>query len=220
MANTLLVEDFMSKYKVALFDLDNTLLKTEDASVAALTYALNQDGVEVTPKAIIELMGIPGLEMARQLGSPDPEKTIKIFNQKIVEEVDLIKEYDGIEEMFAGLRENGVEYGIVTSKLKRVFDDEMVHFPKIRNIERVVFSDDTKQHKPAAEPLNFGMQKYFADVDKKDVIYVGDSIFDMQSAHNAGVDFANAGWGAIPANDFSEAEYILDHPSDLIKIVK
>lgn len=47
----------MTKYKVALFDLDNTLLKTEDASVAALTYALNQDGVEVTPQAIVELMG-------------------------------------------------------------------------------------------------------------------------------------------------------------------
>ena len=46
----------MTKYKVALFDLDNTLLKTEDASVAALTYALNQDGVEVTPQAIVELM--------------------------------------------------------------------------------------------------------------------------------------------------------------------
>jgi phosphoglycolate phosphatase-like HAD superfamily hydrolase len=42
----------------------------------------------------------------------------------------------------------------------------------------------------------------------------------MQSAHAAGVDFANAGWGAIPANDFSEAEYILKTPNDLLEIVK
>lgn len=210
----------MTKYQVALFDLDNTLLKTEEASVAALTYALKQDGVETTPEAIIKLMGIPGLDMARQLGSPNPEKTIRIFNEKIGQEVDLIKEYDGIDEMFAGLTALNVEYGIVTSKLKRVFDDEMIHFPKIEQIKRVVFSDDTKKHKPNGDPIEFGLEKYFPQVDKKQVIYVGDSLFDMQAAHAAGVDFANAGWGAIPANDFSEAEYILDTPLDLLQVVK
>ncbi|MFP7243352.1 HAD family hydrolase [Pediococcus pentosaceus] len=210
----------MTKYKVALFDLDNTLLKTEDASMAALTYALNQDGVEVTPQAIVELMGLPGIDMARELGSSNPAKTIDIFNERINQEVDLIKEYDGIDEMFAGLRELGIEYGIVTSKLRRVFDDEMRSFPKIRAIEKVVLSDDTKKHKPHADPIEFGMQKYFPKLNRADVIYVGDSLFDMQSAHAAGVDFANAGWGAIPANDFSEAEYILKTPTDLLEIVK
>lgn len=214
------MEDFMTKYKVALFDLDNTLLKTEDASVAALTYALKQDGMTATPEAIIKLMGIPGLDMARQLGAPDPEKTIRIFNEQIKQEVDLIKEYDGIDDMFAGLTDLGVEFGIVTSKLKRVFDDEMKHFPKIERIKRVVFSDDTKKHKPDAEPLEFGIKKYFPNIDKKEVLYVGDSLFDMQAAHAAGVAFANARWGAIPTNDFSEAEYILKTPLDLLQVVK
>lgn len=207
-------------YKVVLFDLDNTLLKTEDASVAALSYALKQDGVTVTPEAIISLMGIPGLEMAKQLGAPNPEKTIAIFNEQIGKEVDLIKPYDGIEAMFTGLHELGVEYGIVTSKLKRVFDDEMKHFPKIQQIKRVVFSDDTQKHKPNPDPILFGIKKYFAEMDLKDVLYVGDSLFDMQAAHAAGVDFANAVWGAIPTNDFSEAEYVLQKPEQLLDIVQ
>ena len=94
------------------------------------------------------------------------------------------------------------------------------HFPKIQQIKRVVFSDDTQKHKPNPDPILFGIKKYFAEMDLKDVLYVGDSLFDMQAAHAAGVDFANAGWGAIPTNDFSEAEYVLQKPEQLLDIVQ
>ena len=208
------------KYKVALFDLDNTLLKTDAASVAAMTAALKEDGKQIEPQDVVKLMGIPALAMVKELGATDPEETVKVFNEKITHEYDLIEEYPGIDDMFNGLTALGIKYGIVTSKKKSVFIDEMKHFPKINAIKKVVYSDDTAKHKPNADPLEYAMNNYFNDYKKQDFIYIGDSLFDMKAAHAAGIDFANAGWGAIPTNDFSAAEYILHNPTDLLNIMR
>ncbi|AEV94526.1 HAD family hydrolase [Pediococcus claussenii] len=209
----------MSKYQVVMFDLDNTLLKTEQASIAALTQALNEDGVKVKASAIRKLMGIPGLEMAKRLGSFEPTKTINRFNQLIGKKVDLIETYDGIKQMITALGDSSLEFGIVTSKLKEVYDAEMPHFPEINAIKKVVYSDDTKEHKPNPEPIEFALENKFDHISVNNALYVGDSLFDMQAAHAAHVDFANAHWGALPNDDFSDAEYILNHPSELLKIV-
>ena len=57
----------------------------------------------------------------------------------------------------------------------------------------VITADDTKQHKPHPAPMNTYM--WLEDTDASQVLYVGDSVYDMDCARAAGVDSALALWG-------------------------
>jgi phosphoglycolate phosphatase len=52
-------------------------------------------------------------------------------------------------------------------------------------------------------------------------MYVGDSDVDMETAHRAGVTSAGACWGFRTMDELhaAGADYLLEHPSDLLKIL-
>ena len=67
--------------------------------------------------------------------------------------IDMIRIFDGIEELLAKLEAAGCTFGIVTSRthaeLELVFD----WLPIRKYFSVYICADDTKEHKPAAEPL-------------------------------------------------------------------
>lgn len=209
----------MSKYKLVLFDLDNTLMETAPAGVATLQLVLADEGIDVTKQQIRKLLGLPGVQMAEHLGAPDPITTVKNFNERIGENSNLMKEFNGVNKMIQKLQKNGLQVGIVTSKMKVVYQKQSEFYPFSKIIDKVVYQDDTKKHKPNADPLLFALDKYFKGISPEQTLYVGDALYDMKSAHAANMDFANAGWGAIPGDDFSEAEFVFKQPIELANTI-
>lgn len=61
-----------------------------------------------------------------------------------------------------------------------------------------------------------------AKVDKKDVLYVGDSGVDMQTAINAGVTSCGVTWGFRPRTELEEfnPDYIVTSAKEIIDIIK
>ncbi len=49
-----------------------------------------------------------------------------------------------------------------------------------------------------------------------EILYIGDSKYDMQCAFSAKIEFALAGWGN--SNSDINAEYYLESPTDLLKL--
>ena len=60
--------------------------------------------------------------------------------------------------------------------------------------------------KPDAYGINQILQK--TNIDKKDVVYVGDSPTDIQTAKNAGIDCVIVTWGYADYNLFDD-DYVL-----------
>ena len=58
-----------------------------------------------------------------------------------------------------------------------------------------------------------------ADTDRKDVLYVGDSGVDMQTAINAGVTSCGVTWGFRPRTELEEfhPDYIADKAEEILK---
>ena len=102
--------------------------------------------------------------------------------------------------------------GIVTSKTKAEFDEEVTHFGLNKYFGVIICADDTKKHKPNPEPLLKYME--LANAKPEETLYIGDSIYDMQCAKSSGVDFAFAKWGNRRQN--IEAKYALLNPLDLL----
>ena len=98
----------MSKYKHILFDIDGTLIDTEEAILRSL-----QDTVrELLHKDIgrPELkfaLGIPGSVTLRKLGITDTERANSRWNEHLLKYKSHIRLYDGIPELLDRLKTNG-----------------------------------------------------------------------------------------------------------------
>ena len=83
----------------------------------------------------------------------------------------------------------------------------------------VPLTDAKPLFKTAAGLSASSLDKYFKSISPEQTLYVGDALYDMKSAHVARMDFANAGWGAIPSDDFSEAEFVFKQPIELANTI-
>ena len=79
----------------------------------------------------------------------------------------------------------------------------------------IICADDTEKHKPNPEPLLKYME--LSKTNNDDILYIGDSTYDMQCANSANVKFAFAKWG----NKYQtlNADFVLEKPSDLLLFV-
>ncbi|MFQ9589831.1 MAG: HAD family hydrolase, partial [[Ruminococcus] torques] len=77
-----------------------------------------------------------------------------------------------------------------------------------------ICADDTKEHKPSAQPLLKYME--LSGARKEETVYIGDSASDMACALNAGVDCVHAVWGE-PETE-ADATYRAGKPEQLEEI--
>lgn len=77
--------------------------------------------------------------------------------------------------------------------------------------------EDTKKHKPDAQPLLHCAN--LLGIGPKKCLYIGDSLSDFESAKRAEMDFAVASWGRLKLAEFKNPTYILQHPNDLLAII-
>ncbi|GEL15355.1 HAD family hydrolase [Pediococcus cellicola] len=205
-------------YQVILFDVDNTLLKTDEAVWATVQSVFGRMHIPVTKTQTRQLMGLSAVEVFKKLGSPDPAQTVVDYGQEFLHHQDLVREFTGIDALFAKLHTKRTKVGIVTSKTRYGWQSQVAKYPFAKDTDQVVVAEDTSKHKPNPEPLLAGMAK-FPDIVKEQFLYVGDAQYDLQAAHAAGIDFGNAKWGAIPNADFKEAEYIFETPLEILELL-
>ncbi|WP_040952251.1 HAD family hydrolase [Gorillibacterium massiliense] len=204
-------------YTTFIFDVDGTLLNTEQAILGSLQELLrSQYNREMNQQELVFALGIPGAVSLRQLGIEDVDHANKCWIDLMRDYQHTIDVYDGIQELLTDLREQSIRTGVVTSKTTQEFIYDLVPFGLIRNLPYVVCADDTKLHKPHPEPLLKFLEISGAQAEAS--IYIGDTIYDYECARDAGVDFGLALWGcrqpeAIPA------KYKFTHPKDILALL-
>ena len=123
-----------------------------------------------------------------------------------------------IDAMFEHLlSQPGVKIGIVTSRSRDDANENLKSFWWYQKMAIVVTSSDTKQPKPAGEPLEFACEKL--GFSANETFYIGDADTDEQAALNAGVDFGGALWGTGSKKNFKSEPLLLDSPEDVNRII-
>ncbi len=190
------------KYSHIVFDLDGTLIDTERAILPSLRDTLEElTGRHYEEQELTFALGITGADALERLGVADVLAALTLWNEKMRGYEDAVSLFGGVAEVLEKLRERGLALGIVTSKTREEFAHDFNRFGIGGYFQTVVCAEDTPEHKPNPAPLLKYME--LSGVPRERVLYVGDSIYDSQCAHAAGVDFALALWGthdpAIPA---------------------
>ena len=115
--------------RAVFFDLDGTLVDTTDLILASCAHTFERHLGSVPPRAeIVATFGrsLPEvlLEVAREAGAADPAgeadamlATYRAHNDEVHD--DLIKPFEGIEDLLTKLARERVHLGVVTSKRER-----------------------------------------------------------------------------------------------------
>lgn len=206
--------------KTILFDVDGTLVDTEKTIIKSWQKTL-KDTLNIEPPAedLFYVLGIPGTK-AVQKYSKNPKQSQELLNlweQNDHKMFHYSKLFSGIETMLQQLTAKDIKLGIVTSRTNKEMRIVLDNFDLEKYFTTFITSSKTKLHKPNPEPILKAIESL--QIDPADTLYIGDSIYDFQCARNAKVEFALASWGAKDNPEFSKVDYLLEQPTDLVKLV-
>lgn len=187
------------KYKLAIFDMDGTILDTLKDLAESTNYVLQINSMP--QRTISEIKSFVGNGMQKLIERAVPKGTDADTIQRILEEFknhyaehckDNTGAYNGINELLRNLRNSGIKTAVVSNKgdfavqeLCRQF------FPDVFAV--AVGERENVRRKPAPDSVNEVLNTL--KIQKKDAVYIGDSEVDIETAKNAGVDCISVSWG-------------------------
>lgn len=203
------------RYQQIAFDVDGTLLDTQYANLQSLRDTLlTLAGQAPPPEELTFTFGITGVDALNALGVEDVPGALALWERNLTAYRDTVRVFPGIPQLLERLEALGLGLGVVTSRTRAEFDADFAQLPIAGRFQTVVCADETDTHKPHPEPLlRFAERTGCAPAS---LLYVGDSVHDMQCAANAGADFGLAGWGAVSP---LPAPHVLQRPQDLLSLL-
>lgn len=213
------------KYKMAIFDMDGTILNTIDDLAASINHALRVNGMP--EHSVVEVKGFVGngirklVERAVPLGTEeeDIDRVFASFHEYYKDNCAVMtKPYDGIVNVLDELKRAGVILAVVSNKaeyaVKQLCED---YFPGTFDI--AAGDVEGRRRKPYPDSVNAVLEKM--KVNNSEAVYIGDSEVDINTAKNAGMDLIEVGWG-FKEEEFLLSEgapFVIHNPEDISAII-
>lgn len=208
----------MGKYKAIVYDIDGTILNTLDMNMYPLLRIIKEElGEDWTYEEVLKFAPYPGMKVMEELQVSHPEKVYERWVRYVNEYEKGAQLFEGFETVFPSFQKV-MKQGIVSAKTRQQYQIDIVAQGIDQYIDEAVLADDTTKHKPDPEPLLLCLDKL--QLNKEDVIYIGDSYSDYQAAINAGVDFGYAKWGSVCEIEENDFQYTFESPIDLLKLIE
>jgi pyrophosphatase PpaX len=209
------------QFKYILFDLDGTLIDTNQMIIDSFkhTYKLHLNR-ELEEKEILQYFGEPLITTLRRYSPENAEELYNTFiqyNESIHDTSATL--CCNIQEALEKLKEMGCVMAVVTSKRSKMAYRGLELFDILKYFTVVVTVDDTVNHKPHPEPILRALEKLGAL--PAEALMVGDSVFDIKCAHNAGIQAVKVSWGAAMEHQDEEVpDYMVNDAMEIVDIVK
>ena len=216
-----------------IFDLDGTLINTIDDLGQACNHALSACGfpthkIEDYPKLVGN-----GINRLIERALPEEhrnETTVLRLREYFVpyydaHNCDLTHPYDGIPELLQALKAAGHTLAVASNKYQAATEKIVAHFfPGTFDVvlgERIgvprkpdpqIVYDILSMLHPSSSPLKEELEE---------VLYIGDSLVDAETAHAAKATLVLCTWGFCSEQQLKIAQpnYMIQHPSELLNIL-
>lgn len=214
------------KYKAVIFDLDGTLLNTLDDLADSANHILSELSLPTHDYESYKYFignGIPKL-IERCLPADKQElhsEALSMFSEYYaLHSKDKTAPYNDIKELLQNLSKKGLKLGVITNKAHdiavKVVEDYFgkAIFGCIRGL------DSSIKAKP--DPVGALSVAEKLGVSPSEVLYIGDSGVDMQTAKNSGFTALGVLWGFRQKSELIEngAEHIAEKPLDILKFIQ
>ncbi|MEN3369849.1 MAG: hypothetical protein V7609_1992 [Verrucomicrobiota bacterium] len=173
--------------RAAIFDLDGTLVDSNELHVLAWQETFRHFGKEIPVERLREQIGKGGdqylpvflteLEM-REFGKEADEYRGEIFKKKYLSQV---RAFPRVRELFERLRADGKKIALASSGK----EDEVEHYQKVLGIRGLVDSmttaDQVAHSKPKSDVFIAALRT-LGNLQPQDAIAIGDTPYDVEAA--------------------------------------
>ncbi|MBB6637549.1 pyrophosphatase PpaX [Cohnella thailandensis] len=184
-----------AKIRTVLFDLDGTIIDTNELIIESFLHALQG----IVPEGfgrehIIPSMGLPLVTQLQQFSGreqvDDLARSYREYN--LLRHDEMVTLFPGVGEVVPKLHAAGIRLGIVTTKMKPSTERALKLLGIYDYMGAIVTLDDVEHAKPHPEPVLKAIEALGADPET--TIMVGDSKVDIESARNAGAIPVGVAW--------------------------
>lgn len=196
--------------KLVIFDLDGTLLNTIADLAQSTNHALRALGYPTHELSEYPFMVGNGINKLFERALPEGEKTqenvlrmraefIPYYN---VHNADMSRPYPGIQALLECLQAAGIQMAVASNKYQEATTKLIGHYFPTIGFAAVLGQREGIPVKPNPA-IVYDILRVTA-VSPADVLYVGDSGVDMQTALRAGVEACGVTWGFRPRKELEE----------------
>lgn len=204
-----------------LFDLDGTLLDSNELISMSFEHTFEKYGYEFSQEEILSFNGPPLVDTFKKINSEladDMIKTYRAHNHEIHD--DYVKLFPNVIETLAALKEEGIKLGVVSAKMRQGVELGLEITGTKRYFDSIVTADDIVNAKPHPEPVLKGMTAL--EGQAATTMMVGDNYHDIQAGQRAGVYTAGVAWSAKGADFLASYKptIMLEDMRDLLKYIE
>lgn len=210
------------KITTLLFDLDGTLIDTNELIIASFLHTF--DHYYPGQYSREDVYPFIGPSLAETFGGLDPhrkDEMIAFYREHNFANHDLlVREYEGVYDTIDLLKKSGYKVGIVTTKMRNAVKMGLIKGRLDSFFDVVVTLDDVKMPKPDPEPIQLALNMIGSV--PSETIMVGDNSHDILAGKNAGTKTAGVAW-TIKGREYLEQfnpDYMLENMRDLLTILK
>lgn len=206
--------------QTVLFDFDGTLVDTNELIFHSFVHTFETFGYQFSKEEILTFNGPPLKETFHNINPQLVDEMIETYQKHNHENHEkYITLFPNVKETLMKLKENGINIGVVTAKMKEGVTLGMEITNITPYIDTVVSIDDVEKPKPDPEPVLKALDNLQADKDS--AIMIGDNYHDIVSGNRAGVITAGVAWSSKGEQYLRKYNptYMLDDMLDLLPIV-
>lgn len=213
--------------KTVIFDLDGTLLDTIEDLGNATNYALERCGfAQHAPESYRQMVGngvTKLIERALPVDARTPdtiEQVRGVFREYYDAHLtDCTRPYDGMPELLRALRDSDVAIAVASNKYDSAVKRLISHF--FGDLEWAAVEGHIADYPTKPDPSIVFRILSEHPTPKAQVLYVGDSGVDMETARRACVESVGVTWGFRPVSELRDchADHIIYNPADIMPLV-
>lgn len=197
-------------YKIAIFDFDGTLVDSAPGIVDVMYQVTTEYNL---PDEVAEhwktLIGMPLVHQVEIICPTSPSE----FHMKIVDRyreiydansIALCPPFPGLFNMLKTLKHIGIATTIATSKRREIVEPVLDHHQLMHYFHLILGQQDVTKHKPHPE-LVINTLRHLSSKPNEAVV-IGDSLYDLEMARNAGVDAIGVTTGVHSREELQTAQ--------------
>lgn len=214
----------ISNFRLFVFDLDGTLVKSDITIYKSMTDALKQIGIkkEVPFGKFKSMIGHHFIDIFNEIGIElqDFNEYLTIYKQNYFVYLPESEIYEGVHRTLDTLDGSGYKLAVLTTKMQEQAD-KILKILKLDNYFDLIRGRiDGKPHKPEPDPLLDICSEL--NVNAGDTLMIGDTELDIRCGKNAGTKTAGVNYGYRTLQQIKDEnpDYIFDNLTELLSIAK
>ncbi len=209
-----------------IFDLDGTLADTLRTISAALNHGLEALGLPSHPGEAVAGMVGEGVEVLCRKGLPEgrldllPALTMEVRAFYDRNPMLHVRFYDGVAAMIEELRAIGARLAVLSNKPHPLTVQTIAGLGASDAFEVVLGQRDEFPRKPDPTSTRWILGRL--ELAAEEVLYVGDTPIDMQTARAAGMTSVAVTWGFRGRDELARHEpgHFVDRPDEIVALYR